>query len=142
MSADPHPAPVVLMTPSGRVFSQAIAFQEVAAGLSVEDRELLADLLSGRDTDPTRMVDRARRQHADLDQPMVVAVAAVEGLDRHRATQVAARHAGELRGLGGSHEGHVVLVVPSIRSRARANVTGELPACPRIGGVVSSGRPR
>lgn len=81
-----------------------------------EDRvrgELLADLLSGRDTDPVRMVDRARRQHADLDQPMVVAVAAVEGLDRHRATQVAARHAGELRGLGGSHEGQVVLVVPS-----------------------------
>jgi sugar diacid utilization regulator len=80
-----------------------------------EDRvrgELLADLLAGRDTDPVRIVERARRQHADLEHPMVVAVADVEGLERHRATQAAARHAGELRGLGGEHDGLVVVVVP------------------------------
>ncbi len=97
-----------------------------------EDRvrgELLADLLTGRDTDPVRIVERARRQHADLEQPTVVAVAAVEGLERHRATQVAARHAGEHRGLGGEHEGGVVVVVPgddavgagrALQSRIRA----------------------
>ncbi|HSE08355.1 MAG TPA: GAF domain-containing protein [Nocardioidaceae bacterium] len=81
-----------------------------------EDRvrgELLADLLAGRDTDPVRIVERARRQHADLEQPTVVAVADVEGLERHRASQAAARHAGERRGLGGEHDGQVVVVVPS-----------------------------
>ena len=80
-----------------------------------EDRvrgELLADLLTGRDPDPARLLERARRQRAELEQPNVVAVAAVEGLDRHRARQVAARHAGEQRGLGGDHEGLVVVVVP------------------------------
>ncbi len=74
--------------------------------------ELLADLLAGRDSDPVRLVERARRQRAELEQPMVVAVAAVEGLERHRVAQVAARHADELRGLGGDHDGHVVVVVP------------------------------
>ena len=74
--------------------------------------ELLGDLLSARDEDPARLRERARRQGADLDRPGVVAVAAVEMLDRHRAAQVAARLAGELNGLGGEHEGHVVLVVP------------------------------
>ncbi|HSE71745.1 MAG TPA: GAF domain-containing protein [Nocardioidaceae bacterium] len=80
-----------------------------------EDRvrgELLADLLSGRDSDPARLTERARRQHADLDVPSVVAVAAVDGLERHRAVQLAARHAGGLRGLAGDLDGRVVLVVP------------------------------
>ncbi len=80
-----------------------------------EDRvrgELLADLLSGREADPVRLVERARRQRAQVEGRIVVAVASVEGLERHRAAQVAARHAGELRGLGGDHDGHVVVVVP------------------------------
>jgi len=97
-----------------------------------EDRvrgELLADLLSGREADPGRLVERARRQRADLERPCLVAVAAVEGLDRHRAGQVAARHAGELLGLGGDHDGLAVLVVPgaepleagsALRARIRA----------------------
>ncbi|HZJ06549.1 MAG TPA: GAF domain-containing protein [Nocardioidaceae bacterium] len=74
--------------------------------------ELLGDLLSAHDEDPARLRERARRQGADLDRSGVVAVASVEMLDRHRAAQVAARFAGELNGLGGEHEGHVVLVVP------------------------------
>ena len=86
-----------------------------------EDRvrgELLADLLSGRDQDPVRLRERARRQGSDLDRPGVVAVASVEALDRHRAGQVAARTAGDLHGLGGHHEGYVVLVVPADSARA------------------------
>jgi hypothetical protein len=86
-----------------------------------EDRvrgELLADLLTGRDPDPLRLVERARRQHADLEKPSVVAVAVVEGLERHRAGQVAARHAVELRGLGGDHDGGVVVVVPGDDAKA------------------------
>jgi hypothetical protein len=89
------------------LFSRSVA--------EAEDRvrgELLADLLSGRDADPTRLVERARRQHADLERPTVVAVAAVEGLERSRAAVVAARLAGELRGLGGQYDGQVVVVVP------------------------------
>ncbi|HLN78150.1 MAG TPA: GAF domain-containing protein [Nocardioidaceae bacterium] len=80
-----------------------------------EDRvrgELLADLISGREADPVRLVERARRQRVQVEGRVVVAVAAVEGLERHRAAQVAARHAGEHRGLGGDHAGQVVVVVP------------------------------
>jgi GAF domain-containing protein len=75
--------------------------------------ELLADLLEGRDLDGARLRERARRQHADLDGPAGVAVALVDGLERHRAAQVAARLAGELRGLAGEHDGRVVLVAPT-----------------------------
>ena len=74
--------------------------------------ELLSDLLERRDLDESRLRERARRQHADLDGPGVVAVARVEGVERHRAAQVAARLGGELQGLAGEHDGRVVLVAP------------------------------
>ncbi len=80
-----------------------------------EDRvrgELLTDLLDQRDHDEHRLRERARRQHADLDGPTVVAVARVEGVERHRAAQVAARLGGEVQGLAGEHDGLVVLVAP------------------------------
>jgi len=91
--------------------------------------ELLADLLEQRDLDETRLRERARRQHADLDRASVVAVTAVDGLERHRAAQTAARLAGELHGLAGEHRGRVVLVAPTddpvavgrqLRDRVRA----------------------
>src|SRR5512139_586449 len=114
-----------------------------------EDRvrgELLVDLLAGRDTDPVRLVERARRQHAELEQPVVVAVAAVEGLERHRATQVAARHAGELRGLGGDQDGHVVVVVPgddalAVGTAVRARIAAAGGAA-TVGVVASGAGPR
>ena len=126
-----------LVTALVLLFSRSVA--------EAEDRvrgELLADLLSGRDTDPARLVDRARRQGADLDSPCVVAVASVRGLDRHRAAQVAARHAGELRGLGGDHEGQVVVVVPGTDATAvgealQARIRGAGGSC--TVGVVTSG---
>jgi GAF domain-containing protein len=74
--------------------------------------ELLSDLLEHRDHDETRLRERARRQHADLDGPTAVAVARVEGVERHRAAQVAARLGGEVQGLAGEHDGLVVLVAP------------------------------
>lgn len=73
--------------------------------------ELLEDLLSG-DQDAHRLRERARLQRADLDGLGVVAVAAVEGGDRHRSVRVAAALARELGGLAGDHAGQVVLVVP------------------------------
>jgi hypothetical protein len=75
--------------------------------------ELLSDLLERRDIDEVRLRERARRQRADLDRPGVVAVAAVDGVERHRAAQVAARLGGELEGLAGEHDGRVVLVAPA-----------------------------
>ena len=75
--------------------------------------ELLSDLLEHRDQDESRLLERARRQHADLEGPTVVAVARVEGVERHRAAQVAARLGGEVRGLAGEHDGLVVLVAPA-----------------------------
>ncbi len=84
-----------------------------------EDRvrgELLADLLSGRERDPVRLRERARRHHADLDGPVVLAVAdlgadAGSG-DLHRAARVAARLGSDGGGLGGAYDGRVVLVLP------------------------------
>ena len=87
--------------------------------------ELLSDLLEGRDLDEARLRERARRQHADLDRPTAVAVAAVDGLERHRAAQVAARLAGELQGLAGEHDGRVVLVAPSTEPAATASALAE-----------------
>jgi PAS domain-containing protein len=75
--------------------------------------ELLSDLLERRDLDESRLRERARRQRADLDGPGVVAVATVDGVERHRAAQVAARLGGELQGLAGEHDGRVVLVAPA-----------------------------
>ena len=75
--------------------------------------ELLSDLLERRDLDETRLRERARRQRADLDGTGVVAVVAVDGVERHRAAQAAARLGGELQGLAGEHDGRVVLVAPT-----------------------------
>ena len=80
-----------------------------------EDRvrgELLGDLLEGRDLDGSRLRERARRQHADLDGPTVVVVARVDAGERRRSGQVASRLGGELAGLAGEYEGRIVLVVP------------------------------
>jgi len=97
-----------LVTALVLLFSRSVA--------DAEDRvrgELLADVLSRRDEDPVRLRERVRRQGADLDQPNVVAVAEVESLDRQQARQVSARLAEGLRGLGGEHETHAVLLAPA-----------------------------
>jgi hypothetical protein len=46
----------------------------------------------------------------DLDRLSVVAVAAVHAGDRHRAARAAARLGAELSGLGGEHEGRLVVL--------------------------------
>jgi GAF domain-containing protein len=76
--------------------------------------ELLSDLVSGRDLDADRLRERARQQGADLDADLALAVA--EPLGQPGSDQLAARLvsglARELRGLGGVHDGQVVLLAP------------------------------
>ena len=74
--------------------------------------ELLIDLLAGRDLDPDRLRERARRQGADLEQSAVVAVAHVAGVELHRVVRLGAALAGERSGLSAAHEGAVVVVTP------------------------------
>jgi sugar diacid utilization regulator len=91
--------------------------------------ELLGDLLTAPGRDPDGLRDRARRLHTDLDQPHVVVVAAVGtasagaasaggggagggGAPGRRLASAAARLAGARRGLAGSHDGRVVVLLP------------------------------
>ncbi len=80
-----------------------------------EDRlggELLSDLLDARPEAVPAVRERARRRQLSLDGPLVLAVAAVEGLPRFSAVRVLARLAGDHRGLAGDHLGRLVLLVP------------------------------
>lgn len=75
--------------------------------------QLLADLLEADPESRDRLRDRVRRHSASLDGPLVVAAAAVDGADRHRASRAAAALARRMSGLAGEHRGAVVVVVPS-----------------------------
>ncbi len=72
--------------------------------------ELLVDLVSGRDLDATRLRERARQQGAELDGDLSIAVAEHDG--EQPGARVAAGLARELHGLGGVHEGQVVVLAP------------------------------
>jgi sugar diacid utilization regulator len=74
--------------------------------------ELLRDLLSPTPYDAALVRERARRHGAQLDGPLVVAVAGPAEGDRPATTRAAARLADTLHGVAGEHEGAVVLVVP------------------------------
>lgn len=91
----------------------ALVLLATRAEVEAEERvrgELLGDLLSGRDLDPARLLERARRQGADLSGPAAVAVAEVSHGDLHRAARSAGRLGADLHGLAGSHQGRVVLL--------------------------------
>jgi hypothetical protein len=75
--------------------------------------QLLADLLESDPASRERLRDRVRRHSASLDGPVVVAAAAVDGADRHRASRAAVALARRSSGLAGEHRGAVVVVVPS-----------------------------
>jgi GAF domain-containing protein len=75
--------------------------------------ELLSDLVSGRDLDPDRLSQRARRQGADLDANLAIAVAdPLTQVDDQPLARVASSLARELHGLGGVHEGQVLVLAP------------------------------
>jgi hypothetical protein len=74
--------------------------------------QLLVDLLEADAESRERLRERVRRHGARLDGPLVVATAAVDGADRHRASRAAAALARRSAGLAGEHRGATVLVVP------------------------------
>jgi len=73
--------------------------------------ELLSDLVSGGDLDGARLRERARQQGADLDDDLAIAVA--RPAPDQPGGRVAATLARELHGLGGTREGHVVVLAPA-----------------------------
>ncbi len=96
-----------LVTSLVLLFARTVAQTEERLG-----GELLTDLLEGGAPD-LLLRERARRQRVVIDPPLTVAVASVEGLDRHTAVRAAARVAAGQRGLAGEHHGAVVLLVAS-----------------------------
>jgi len=80
-----------------------------------EDRlggELLGDLLDAGPEALPALRERARRRHLSLDGPLVLAVAAIDGLARFPRGRLVSRLAAEHRGLAGDHRGRPVLLVP------------------------------
>ena len=98
--------------------------------------ELLTDLLEGATPD-LLMRERARRQRVVLDPPLAVAVASVQGIDRHAAVRVAVRVAGARRGLAGEHRGALVVLVPSPDPRELGGTLRD--AVGAAGGVATVG---
>jgi GAF domain-containing protein len=74
--------------------------------------ELLSDLFDGKAVGPG-LRQRARHQQVVLEPPLVVAVAATEGIDRYAAVRALARLAGDRRGLVGEYRGTVVVLIGS-----------------------------
>ena len=100
--------------------------------------ELLVDLVSGRDLDATRLRERARQQGAELDGDLSIAVAEYDG--EQPGARVAAALARELHGLGGVHEGQVVVLAPEhpqrLGEQLRARLDGATVGVTRASGGV------
>lgn len=121
-----------LVTALVLIFARSVAETEDRLG-----GELLSDLLAGGHPDTARLRERARRQDVALEPPMVLAVAAIEGVERYPAVRALARLAAERRGLAGEHRGAVVLLVPATDPLDLGNRVQE--AVRRVGGSATVG---
>jgi sugar diacid utilization regulator len=120
-----------LVTALVLLFARTVAQTEERLG-----GELLVDLLEGGSfTDLLR--ERARRQQVVLEPPLTVAVAAIDGIDRHTAVRAAVRLAATHRGLAGEHRGAVVLLLPSDEPLAVGRRLRD--AVGRLGGTATVG---
>ena len=94
-----------LVTALVLLFARSVAETEERLG-----GELLTDLLDGRERDVQSLRERGRRRGVTLDDPMALAVASVEGVDRYAAVRAAAALAARHHGLAGEHRGAVVVL--------------------------------
>ena len=112
--------------------------------------ELLSDLVSGRDLDPDRLRERARQQGADLEADLVVVVAVptAEPGSEQQAVRTASTIGRELGGLGGVHEGLVVVLAAgepialgeAVRTRLDGATVGVATATGGTEGLISAWR--
>jgi hypothetical protein len=99
----------------GLVTALVLLFRRTEAEAESRVRgELLSDLVSGVELDADRLRERARQQGADLDAHLAVAVAEPTGElgSEQQTIRAASAIARELHGLGGVHEGMVVVLAP------------------------------
>ncbi|MCW2826849.1 MAG: hypothetical protein JWQ67_465 [Marmoricola sp.] len=99
----------------GLVTALVLLFRRTEAEAESRVRgELLSDLFSGVELDADRLRERARQQGADLDAHLAVAVAEPTGElgSEQQTIRAASAIARELHGLGGVHEGMVVVLAP------------------------------
>ena len=89
------------------LFARTVAETEDRLGAA-----LLADLVDGDAADPG-LRERARRQGVSIDPPLVVAVVAPAGMERHTAVRSLGRLAAAERGLVGEYKRSVVVLAPS-----------------------------
>jgi sugar diacid utilization regulator len=88
--------------------------------------ELITDLLTAPDRDPTGLAARARRVGVELTAPHVVLVADGTAAPRERLVAAAAHLASVRRGLAGVHGEHVVLLLPGSAVAADAADTARV----------------
>jgi hypothetical protein len=92
--------------------------------------ELLTDLLTAPDRNPSALLDRARRLGVDLTEPHAVLIAHATAVPRRRLATAAARHAA----LVGIHAEQVVLLSPTDHPGALAGrlstALGTAAGCP------------
>ena len=92
--------------------------------------ELLVDLVAGRDDlDPGRLRERARRQGADVDAPMALAVAQCDGEGDQASVRLMASLAREQHGLGAVQHGRAVLLAPGDPVDLGRLLAARVPGC-------------
>ena len=96
-----------LVTALVLVFARSVAEASERLGT-----QLLVDLVEGRELDPDRLRERARRHTFDPDAELVLATALVDG-ERGTAARAASRLALQQRGISAEHHGDLLVLAPA-----------------------------
>jgi GAF domain-containing protein len=96
-----------LVTALVLVFARSVAEASERLGT-----QLLVDLVEGRELDPDRLRERARRHTFDPDAQLVLATAIIDG-DRGAAARAASRFAVQHRGISADHHGDLLVLAPA-----------------------------
>ncbi|QIK75545.1 helix-turn-helix domain-containing protein [Nocardioides piscis] len=97
-----------LVTALVLVFAHSVAEASERLGT-----QLLVDLVEGRETDPDRLRERARRHAFDTDAALAIATAVVDHDDRAPAARAASGVAMQNDGISAAHHGDVLVLAPT-----------------------------